>query len=80
LSEQAYFPKPGTLVRLAFRWDDVESKYIFLQMTPEGIIVAPPAQDKEGTTPRKQKIYFYPWRSLDYFTWFADEQEVKSND
>jgi len=80
LSEQAYLPKRGQTVRLAFRWDDTESEHIFLQMTTEGIIVAPANGSKKETTPHKQKIYFYPWRSLDYVAWFADEQEVKSND
>jgi len=79
LSEQAYFPKPGQPVRLAFRWDDTETEYIFLQMTAEGIIVAPTAQDKKETAPHRQKIYCFPWRSLDYFTWFADEK-VKKDD
>jgi len=78
LSEQAYFPKPGQPVRLAFRWDDTETEYIFLQMTPEGIIVAPPENKKE-TAPRREKIYFYPWRAIDYLTWFADEK-VKKDD
>jgi len=79
LSEQAYFPKPGQPVRLAFRWNDVESKYIFLQMTEQGIIVTPPSEDKKETAPRKEKIYFYPWRSLDFIDWFADE-EVRDNE
>jgi len=80
MSEQAYFPKPGQPIWLAFRWDDVERKYTFLQMTPEGIIVAPLAQDKKETTPHKQKIYFYPWRSLDFIVWLADNEEVKKDD
>jgi hypothetical protein len=80
MSEQAYFPKPGQPVRLALRWDDRETEYIFLQMTAEGIIVAPTTQGKKETTPHKQKIYFYPWRALDYFAWFADKQEAKKND
>jgi hypothetical protein len=80
MSEQAYFPKPGQPVRLALRWDDRETEYIFLQMTHEGIIVTPLAQDKKETAPRREKIYFYPWRALDYVAWFAEEQEAKKND
>ena len=80
MSEQAYFPKPGQPVRLALHWDDVESNYIFLQMTTEGIIVAPANGGKKETTPRNQKIYFYPWRSLDYVVWFTEEQKAKAND
>jgi len=72
-----YLPTPGTPVRLAFRWDDVESKYIFLQMTEQGIIVTPPSEDKE--TAHKEKIYFFPWASVDYIDWFANSEEAKQN-
>jgi len=82
MSEQnkLYLPSPGQPVRLAFRWDDIEREHIFLQMTPEGIIVAPANEGKKETTPHKQKIYFYPWRSLDFIVWFADNEEVKKDD
>jgi len=79
MSEQAYFPKRGQPVRLAFRWDDMESDFIFLKMTEEGITVTPRNEKKE-TAPKRKRIYFYPWRALDYMVWFADEQEAKSND
>jgi len=73
-----YLPAPGTPIRLAFRWNDVESKYIFLQMTEQGIIVTPSSENTKETAPTR-RIYFYPWRALDCIDWFADE-EVKKDD
>ena len=80
MSEQnkLYLPSPGTPVRLALRWNDVESEYTFLQMTEEGIIVTPLSKDKKETTQHKK--IFYPWRVLDYFTWFTDGKEVRDNE
>jgi len=74
---RGYLPASGQPVWLVFRWSDFAKKCIFLQMTEQGIIVM--SQDDEETAPPKQKIYFYTWGAIDYFTWFADE-EAKKND
>ena len=73
---RGYLPPSGTRVRLVFRWSDMGKEYTFLQMAEQGIIVA---DEDEETTPPKQKIYFYTWGALDYFTWFADEEAKKDD-